>query len=267
MATIYNTEINQTKYEALVQALVNNSVSGDRSAFSEMADKLEEYLDKYEDMDDAQKAGIYADSLRGTFKDINVKAMDIAYKMLEHNANSPIVNDAASADLDIKQDEAKLKAKELELAKKSLELKNREIDAANSKVLLDKYTEVEQVAKLNKQYGVKTDKFKIDSTGAIVADGEYLLTNTAEKGALDFQIQGYTDINKKDALKTVMEGLSMLANAEAQVIPSWMGEYIVAAVADMSGKSIVKHKVNDEGTAETDETYTVAPGDMLIGDN
>ena len=50
------------------------------------------------------------------------------------------------------------------------------------------------------------------------------LINTTNPGAIDKQIVGYDKVNEKDALKTINELQSMLANAQVPCMPDWLTE-------------------------------------------
>ena len=241
---IVDMKIDANEYKSLVNAILESQVSGDRSAFADVASKMTEYLEEASGMDSVQKAGVYSKFLKESYAQVNANAMNTALKILE-------INRTAELEV-IKANQAVLDGKIAQLlAEKVYDLKLVEEviagdkkDAGVEELKLMKLKVLEQATTLKKQFGVEP---KID--GSV-----YSITNTTKEGALDKQIQGYDDINKKDALKVVMEGMTMLANAEAQVIPSWMGQFILNAVSDFSDKEIRSYKISGAGTDQVEST-------------
>jgi len=206
ITVIPSTEINKQEFSELVVDLLEDFVHGDSSPFKDVKSILEDYLDTATDLDPTQKAGIFADWLKGSYDSINKDAMSTAVDILKTNSQLSIERYGAQSgyNLQVAQEE-KVRA-EIALLSKEDAIKDVEIALAGQKLVNEKAAYLLEMAKLKKQFGY--------GNSTLDAALDLNLGASTNDGAIDRQIDGYTKLNYKDMLKTLDEKAALMQNAK-----------------------------------------------------
>ena len=206
-------QIDVNKLKEMSVDLLDALVHGDASPFKDMKEVLDDYLDSAPDLDATQKAGIFADTLKGMYKDINSQVLNTAVQVLKSNGDFELDKykvqagyNTSLAGLPKIEEDVKLTAATVLKVQKETEILSEDQDIKAAQLL-------EHRAKLIKQYGMQE-----------TATGSGILVNTTAPGAIDKQIRGYDVVNLKDALKTADERAALMQNAK---VPETTGEKLL----------------------------------------
>jgi len=304
MSTTINTvKIDESEFKELTKELIENSMNGDDSPFTEMKEVLKDELDNATDLDDAQKAGIYSTFLRETFSEVNRQAMSTALEVLKTNASFTLERYNVEANYNAAMEDIRGKEENTKILAKNAILKDKELELAEIKKVNDTLAGLKLKAELKKQYGVEEtheitigngdDKYTpivrdgviywymVNDSGKFIATqeecdrvneendnddavfGTYTttdynvavrghasttaigstVTNTVEPGAIDKQIQGYDQLDKKDLVKTLDEMYSMLINADSTENTEWIALSIKELLHSLSPTVLTREVV------------------------
>jgi len=230
-------------------------------------------------MDDVQKAGVFAGFVKDVYLDINKQAMQMAFNILKTNEELTLSKYKTEVDYDkMRADIAMLQEQKEGIVKDNL-LKEKELLVSDEKVAIARYDKLDKIAKLKKQMGVEPTTYTtrtitngsyysiyngasyitdgggnfLDSDGNATEDPEQyvrvvfdsvdvvsdVVGNTSTPGAIDKQIVGYDQVNRKDLIKTVNEVRGLLVNAQAEHIPTWMNTTVKELI-----KTVAKDDAN-----------------------
>lgn len=148
-------EIDTIKLSEIAADLLDALVHGDTSPFKDMRNVLEDYLDTAPDLDPAQKAGIFADTLKSAYNDINSQVISAAIDVLKTNSSLELEKykveasyNQTLATIPKTEEEVKLVAEQVLKVRKETELLDKDNALKDAQV-------IEVRAKLKKQYGVE----------------------------------------------------------------------------------------------------------------
>lgn len=188
LTQITTPEIDIVKLREVATDLLDSLVHGDTSPFKDMKDVLEDYLETAPDLDATQKAGIFADTLKSMYKDINNQVLSTAVEVLKSNSafelekyKTQAAYNQAIATIPKTEEEVKLVAAQTLKVQKETEILGEDRIIKEAQLL-------EMRAKLKKQYGVTeevvltlsddaNDKFKQFTDGIwykVNTNGEFI---------------------------------------------------------------------------------------------
>lgn len=154
ITNITTPEIDIVKLREVATDLLDAMVHGDTSPFKDMKEVLEDYLAAAPDLDATQRAGIFADALKGMYKDINSQVLSTAVEVLKNNSmfelekyKTQATYNQFLANIPKTEEETKLVAAQVLKAQKETEI------LGEDKVIKEAQL-IEMRAKLKKQYGV-----------------------------------------------------------------------------------------------------------------
>lgn len=210
---IVTPKIDVVELREIAADLLEELVHGDASPFKDMLEQLETYLDTAPDLDATQKAGIFADTLKSMYKDINGQVLSTGIEVLKANGTFELERYKTEASYNITVAGLPKITEEIIILAKQGTLLDAQIVELNQNILNSKGVYLEQMAKLKKQYGYP-------SANTTTLD----LGLSSGVGAIDKQIRGYDMVNLKDTLKTMDERAALMQNAK---VPETTGEKLM----------------------------------------
>ena len=148
-------EIDVTKLTETATELLEAMVHGDASPFKDMKDILEDYLDTAPELDATQKAGIFADSLRGMYKDVNSQVISAAIEVQKVNTALELQKYSTEASYNQALVSIPKTEEDTKLVAAQIIKIEKETDVLGKEDVLKDVQIVEMRAKLKKQYGVQ----------------------------------------------------------------------------------------------------------------
>jgi len=236
--------INKTDFLTTAQDILDSLVHGDSAPLKDAITSMQDYLDSAVDLDETQKAGIFADFLKDSYVQINQQALGSALELHKTNA------DLEYASYKVEADYALAQAQDRKLAAEAGILEGKsayEIELIQAQAKTQLANQLESLAKLKKQYGYANADL---DTG--------VLGTSTDDGAIDKQIVGYDKVNYKDTLKAINEMTALLINANVTPGP-WLVDIqklLIEAITDGHINIIGESKPLDDTGEVTPTTVT-----------
>lgn len=276
--------INKIEYKDLVVDLLEDFIHGDTSAFTDVVNKYNDYLETSIELDATQKAGAMASFLRDSYSQTSQQVMNSALDLMKSNAELELEAYKTEIDYNMGVVSEQIKQEELIMAGTNKLIKEEELSLTKQKLANDVLAGTKLRAELKKQYGVVESGVTMtfaDGTknyspwtqndGTIVwlvthTSGEYVATDAVVDATNEANNTWNTNNEREDGFTTDLttEELAVV-NAYTDDIYSKVGEYVAGDWELIKSENAEWNVENIKPTYQYDELATTNTAEAKRG--